>query len=181
MKKRRHISNELFGGLRLAAKRFRNWNSMQTCLRAKCKHRLSRPVNARRIETETPANKARRKITHLSIRWPLQEKLHYRRQKLKLNLCVLIVEAIQERLQEFIGVVYTLSVFANDPDHRSTCLWFVKSVEILAEIRNDTFVFVGVLPEDILQKERCNPAVGKVKNNEGSKRTLMTTIASCTT
>ena len=55
----------------------------------------------------------------LGVSWPLEEQLDDGSQKLELNLGVLILEGVEEALQKLIGVVNTLCVLSNDPDHRS--------------------------------------------------------------
>ena len=58
------------------------------------------------------------------------------------------MEVVEERLQEFVGVVDPLGVLPDDPDHARHGLGLVQGVEILAERGDDRLVLVGVLPED---------------------------------
>ena len=53
----------------------------------------------------------------LSIGGSLEEQLDNGCQQLELNLSVLILEGVQETLQQLVGVVDTLGILANDPNH----------------------------------------------------------------
>jgi hypothetical protein len=56
----------------------------------------------------------------LSIRGSLEEELNNGSQQLELDLRVLILEGVQEALQELIGIVDSLGILSNDPNHGSS-------------------------------------------------------------
>lgn len=56
------------------------------------------------------------------------------------HLGALIVEALEETLQQLVGVVDPLGVFPDDPDHGGARVRLVQRVEILAQRRDDAFV-----------------------------------------
>ena len=54
----------------------------------------------------------------LCVGGTLEEELDDGGEELQLHLCVLILESVQERLEQLVRVIYPLSVFTYDPDHR---------------------------------------------------------------
>lgn len=56
------------------------------------------------------------------------------------HLGALIVEALQEALQELVGVVNPLGVFANNPDHGGTSVRLIQRVEVFAQRSDDALI-----------------------------------------
>lgn len=56
------------------------------------------------------------------------------------DLCALVVEALQEALQELIGVVNPFGILAHNPDHGSASIWLVQGVEVLTKGGDDAFI-----------------------------------------
>lgn len=50
------------------------------------------------------------------------------------------MEALEEALQQLIGVVDPLRILANDPDHGSTSVWLIQRVQILTQCGNDALI-----------------------------------------
>lgn len=56
------------------------------------------------------------------------------------HLGALIVEALEEALQQLVGVVNPLGVLANNPDHSSTSVRLIQRVEVLTQGGDDAFI-----------------------------------------
>lgn len=50
------------------------------------------------------------------------------------------METLQKALQQFISIVYALSILSHDPDHGSTCLWLIQGVQVFAQSGDHTLV-----------------------------------------
>ena len=55
-------------------------------------------------------------------------------------LGVFVVKSLQEGLEQFIGVVDSFRVLADNPDHRRPSFRFVERVQVLTQISNYTLV-----------------------------------------
>jgi hypothetical protein len=62
----------------------------------------------------------------------------------------LLLESIQKRAQQLVGIVYLLCILSNNPDQRGLCLRFIQLVQIRTKRRDDPLVAVWVFPEDVL-------------------------------
>lgn len=56
------------------------------------------------------------------------------------HLGALIMEALEEALQQFIGIVDPLGVLAHNPDHGSPGLGLIQGVQILTQCGDHTLV-----------------------------------------
>ena len=100
------------------------------------------------------------------------------------NLDTFVQECVKKVVQEFIGVVNSVSELPQNPHHGCFRLWFVQRVHILTQSRNNSFVFAWVSTEDILGnddgflyhvshfgfdkiKKSLNAAVGSCFNFDG--------------
>ena len=66
---------------------------------------------------------------------------------------VLILESVEEAVQQLVGIVDSLGILPDDPDHGGPRLRLVQRVQILAQRRDDVLVAVGVLAEDVLDDD----------------------------
>lgn len=58
-------------------------------------------------------------------------------------LGALIMEALEEALQQLVGVVDPLGVLANNPDHGSSSVRLVQRIQVLTERGDDAFIPEG--------------------------------------
>ena len=78
-----------------------------------------------------------------------QEQLHRGGQQRQLHVWRLVVEAVEEGLQQLVGVVDTVGVLADDPDHGGLGLGLVQRIQVLAQRADDGLVLVRVAAEDV--------------------------------
>lgn len=56
------------------------------------------------------------------------------------HLGALVVEALEEALQQFIGVIDPLGVLANNPDHGGSSVRLIQRVQVLTQRCNDALI-----------------------------------------
>lgn len=98
--------------------------------------------------------------------WAVEEELHHGGQQGKLHIGGLVKERVQEGGEELVGIVNAVGVVTDDPNHGGLCVRLVQGVEILAEGSDDGLVPVGVLPEDVLEREKRRKKDQKVKTKQ---------------
>lgn len=59
---------------------------------------------------------------------------------LKPHLGALVMEALEEALQQLVGVVDPLGVLANNPDHGGTSIRLIQRVQVLTQGGDDAFI-----------------------------------------
>lgn len=70
----------------------------------------------------------------------------------------------EETIQEFISIVNSFRVLANNPYHRGSGLRFIQSVEIFAQSADDTFILVRILSEIFPREKPVLKIKQKMKN-----------------
>jgi len=64
-------------------------------------------------------------------------------------------ESISKIRQKFIRILDCVNIFTDDPDHGCFCFGIIKSLEVLADLFEDTFIVFWVFPEDISDYNDC--------------------------
>ena len=99
-----------------------------------------------------------RKIQHalyhiLGLLGILEEAFDRRRKELQLHRRVFFLKRFKEGIKEFIGIVNTLGILSNNPNHGRLCLWFIQRIEIVAQSGNDGLISIGITTEDVLNND----------------------------
>ena len=62
-------------------------------------------------------------------------------------------ERERQIVHQFVGIIYSVGILADDPDHSSLRLWLIQGIQVLAKRRDDTLILAGIPSEDVLDDD----------------------------
>ena len=91
----------------------------------------------------------------LPVLGPKQIQFHAAGEDLLLDHIGLVFKVVNKIGHQFVSIVDDFDVLSDDPDDGGLGFGVVKVVQVLADVGEESFVLVGVFPEDIPDDDDC--------------------------